>query len=354
MTATGTLAGLRVAVADTTDEVVVSALRAAHAVMVGTVAPTRSGHVVADGGAEIAVTPDAPAVAVCVTPTAAALPCRLSVVASDLALADLAMTVLAANAPARAWPADVRFGAPPDPVVGVAVDGCSRAVLNAVTAALSAAGARVVAVEFDEADMHTIPDGLDVVITQVGQTVAGSLCGVTVDLDGSVLNVLARAFDDAVAMDIAALLTDGQAREHVWPLSAANPVELVVFGAHLRGGPLTHQLTDLGSRWAGEITTAPRYRMTVLPTVPAKPAITRVPDDAPGTALYGHRWLMSAAALGRFLAALPAPMQLGKVEFDDGTWRTAFGCDAAAATGTDISAYGSWPTAVAAGAAPSA
>ena len=44
----------------------------------------------------------------------------------------------------------------------------------------------------------------------------------------------------------------------------------------------------------------------------------------------------------------------GKVEFDDGTWRTAFGCDAAAATGTDISAYGSWPTAVAAGAAPSA
>ena len=70
-------------------------------------------------------------------PTAAALPCRLSVVASDLALADLAMTVLAANAPARAWPADVRFAAPPDPVVGVAVDGCSRAVLNAVTAALS-------------------------------------------------------------------------------------------------------------------------------------------------------------------------------------------------------------------------
>jgi len=25
-------------------------------------------------------------------------------------------------------------------------------------------------------------------------------------------------------------------------------------------------------------------------------------------------------------------MQLGKVEFDDGTWRTAFGCDASAAT----------------------
>ena len=43
-------------------------------------------------------------------------------------------------------------------------------------------------------------------------------------------------------------------------------------------------------------------------------------------------------------------MQLGKVEFDDGTWRTAFGCDASAPTGADISAYGSWLAAIAAGA----
>jgi allophanate hydrolase len=64
----------------------------------------------------------------------------------------------------------------------------------------------------------------------------------------------------------------------------------------------------------------------------------------------GHRWLLSPAALGVFLSALPAPMQLGKVEFADGTWRTAFGCDGAAAGGTDVSGYGSWPAALAAGA----
>jgi Asp-tRNA(Asn)/Glu-tRNA(Gln) amidotransferase A subunit family amidase len=40
----------------------------------------------------------------------------------------------------------------------------------------------------------------------------------------------------------------------------------------------------------------------------------------------------------------------GAVEFDDGTWRTAFGCDGAAANGPDITAYGSWPAAIAAGA----
>jgi allophanate hydrolase len=164
------------------------------------------------------------------------------------------------------------------------------------------------------------------------------------------VTVLARAFEDAVALDIAALLSGDQAPVDVWPLAVADSVELVVFGAHLRGGALVHQLTDLGARWAGELTTAPRYRMSVLPTVPAKPAVTRVPDSAEGSSLLGHRWLLSPAALGRFLAALPSPMQLGKVEFDDGTWRTAFGCDGAAATGPDISEYGSWPAAIAAGA----
>jgi allophanate hydrolase len=164
------------------------------------------------------------------------------------------------------------------------------------------------------------------------------------------VTVLARAFDDAVALDVAALVSGVEAPQDVWPLAVADSTELVVFGAHLRGGPLVHQLTDLGARWAGELTTSAHYRMALLPSVPPKPAITRLPDGA-GTALKAHRWLLSPAALGRFLAGLPAPMQLGKVEFDDGTWRTSFGCDgAAAAAGTDISQYGGWAAAVAAGA----
>ncbi len=181
------------------------------------------------------------------------------------------------------------------------------------------------------------------------------LCGVAVPAGMAAdaqfgVTVLARAFEDAVALDIAALVTGDESRQQAWPLAAAPTTELVVFGAHLLGGPLTHQLTDLGARWAGEVVTAPRYRMTAMDTVPPKPAIGRVPDDAEGTALTGQRWLLSPAALGRFLAALPAPMQLGKVELADGTWVTGFGCDGAAAdAGRDISAYGSWPAAIAAG-----
>jgi allophanate hydrolase len=179
------------------------------------------------------------------------------------------------------------------------------------------------------------------------------LCGVAVPAGTAGdaqfgVTVLARAFEDAVALDIAARFTETPEIPDVWPLAAAEAVELVVFGAHLRGGPLAQQLTALGARFAGELTTAPHYRMTALDTTPPKPAITRSED---GAALYGHRWLLSPAALGSFLSALPAPMQLGKVEFSDGTWRTAFGCDgAAAARGNDVSHYGSWPKAIAAGA----
>lgn len=262
---------------------------------------------------------------------------RITVLGPDLVTANRAMAVLAPQAAATRWPADVRFAAPPRPVIAAPV-----ALSDAVRQAIP--DATVVAAPDDGGRLR---DGVDAVLTTARP--CGDPCGAAVYT--AHFAVLARPHDDAVALDVAAALT-GCTIDDVWPLTVADPQELVVFGAHLLGGPLTHQLTDRGARWAGELTTAPRYRMTVLPSTPAKPAVCRVPDGSAGAALYGQRWLMSAAALGRFLAALPAPMQLGKVEFADGSWRTAFGCDAAAADGTDISGYGGWPAAIAAGAVP--
>jgi len=179
------------------------------------------------------------------------------------------------------------------------------------------------------------------------------LCGVAVPTGTAGdsqfgVTVLARAFEDAVALDISAMATKTSAPQDVWPIAAADHVELVVFGAHLRGGPLAHQLTDLGARWAGELTTAPHYRMTRLASTPPKPIVARVAEGYDGAAIKGQRWLLSPAALGRFLAALPAPMQLGKVEFQDGTWRTAFGGGIDADdSGEDISEHGGWEAAMA-------
>ncbi|MGX5715566.1 allophanate hydrolase [Arthrobacter sp. MAHUQ-56] len=193
------------------------------------------------------------------------------------------------------------------------------------------------------------------------------LCAVAVpaaELDGAQfgLTVVGRTFDDAVAADIArrientpaapGLFAAGAAPEAKseasqppssvpWPVTAgATAVPLVVVGAHRKGQPLAPQLEELGAFWDGPVRTAARYRMVSLDTVPPKPGVYRSDD---GAELAGERWLLSPAALGRFLAALPEPMLLGSVQLSDGSTAVGFACDAvAAASGEDITAWGDW------------
>jgi allophanate hydrolase len=159
------------------------------------------------------------------------------------------------------------------------------------------------------------------------------------------ITLLAPAFHDAVIADLAGRFL-GEPSTAGWPESAGAAVaDLAVFGAHLRGQPLEHQLTARGARWAGPITTAPNYRLFALDTVPPKPGLVRAEV---GAGIVGERWVVSAAALGEFLTELPAPMALGKVELDDGSWITGFGCDhAAPGQGRDITEYRGWLAALA-------
>ncbi|MFC5663913.1 allophanate hydrolase [Kitasatospora misakiensis] len=152
------------------------------------------------------------------------------------------------------------------------------------------------------------------------------------------VSVITRAFEDQPALDIAALLTGEQAPT---PLPGTG-VDLAVFGAHLRGQPLNHQLSDSGARYAGEVTTSTAYRLTALTTEPPKPGLVRLGPGAGGP-IAGERWTLSPAALGRFLAALPSPMSLGRIELADGSWVLGFQCDPhTASTGTDITHHGDW------------
>ncbi|NKI45315.1 allophanate hydrolase [Streptomyces physcomitrii] len=161
------------------------------------------------------------------------------------------------------------------------------------------------------------------------------------------VSVISRAFEDQAALDIAALLTG----ERSAPPYPGTGTDLAVFGAHLRGQPLNPQLTALGARFAGELRTAPDYRLFALGTVPPKPGLVRVAPGK-GAALTGERWTLSPAALGRFLAELPPPMALGRIRLDDGSWVLGFQCDPhSAAAGHDITAYGGWLAYLAAGAA---
>lgn len=150
------------------------------------------------------------------------------------------------------------------------------------------------------------------------------------------VSVLARSFDDQVALDLAALLTDEQVDE---PYPASG-IDLVVFGAHLRGQPLNHRLTELGARFRGQVLTAERYRMVALPTVPPTPGIVRA---RPGAALAGERWTISPAGLERFLAGLPEGTVPGEIKLEGGSVARGFHCDAdQAVAAKDITKFGDW------------
>ncbi|GAB2637988.1 allophanate hydrolase [Gordonia jinhuaensis] len=143
------------------------------------------------------------------------------------------------------------------------------------------------------------------------------------------VTLLSTAHRDAVLMDLARRLAGDPAARASWPESVSDTSDLAVFGAHLRGQPLDWQLTTPGARWAGEVTTSVGYRLVELDTVPPKPGL--IHDPASGRRIRGERWVVPTAALGTFLAQLPAPMMLGRITLDGGEEIVGFGCDAAAA-----------------------
>ncbi len=124
---------------------------------------------------------------------------------------------------------------------------------------------------------------------------------------------------------------------------AADTIALAVVGAHLTGMPLNRELTGLGGTLERSARTAPGYRFYALAgTVPPKPGLVREPGFAgPGIAV--EVWRLSPAAFGRFVAAIPQPLGIGKLLLDDGTEVSGFLCEPAALAGaTEITEFGGW------------
>ncbi|MGH3582700.1 MAG: allophanate hydrolase, partial [Mycobacterium sp.] len=247
----------------------------------------------------------------------------VTIFARDLAQANTAMAAMAA-AGDRAWPADTRLSAPPNPVVAVpstlpALDQTWQAAFEAAVGTLEKAGVRVVRVDIDPflaaarllyngalvseryaavgefidanpgadidptvarivtgardipahqlvADRREVArlrgvamsalEGVDALLVptaplhptldEVATDPLGvnsamgtytnfcnlfDLCGVAVPTGTAGeaqfgVTVLARAFEDAVAMDIAAIAADAEAPQQVWPLAVADHTEL--------------------------------------------------------------------------------------------------------------------------------
>ena len=120
-------------------------------------------------------------------------------------------------------------------------------------------------------------------------------------------------------------------------------VRIAVVGAHLSGLPLNGQLRDLDAEFVREARTRADYKLFALPdTTPPKPGLLRV-GKGDGAKIAVEIWSLSPAAFGAFVAAIPSPLGIGALFFDDGASAQGFLVEAEAVKGAeDISRFGGW------------
>jgi allophanate hydrolase len=116
---------------------------------------------------------------------------------------------------------------------------------------------------------------------------------------------------------------------------------VAVCGLHMRGYPLEKQMLACGAFFVTEAISATKYQFLKLPTVPAKPGMIK--QQKGGAAIELEVWEMPLTAFGSFVASIPAPLGIGKVELQDGLEIPGFICEAyIAADSEDITALKSW------------
>jgi len=124
--------------------------------------------------------------------------------------------------------------------------------------------------------------------------------------------------------------------------TGSNEITLAVVGAHLSGMALNGELQALGGRLLEATTTAPDYKLYALDTTPPKPGMLRV-DAGAGNSIKLELWALSAAAFGKFAAAIPPPLGIGTIRLADGRGVKGFVVEPVAIEGArDISAFGGW------------
>lgn len=140
------------------------------------------------------------------------------------------------------------------------------------------------------------------------------------------------------------LLQIARCFESQQPLSTEEQgmMTVAVCGAHLEGLALNHQLLERGASLLEKCQSAAAYKFYALAgDGPARPGMVRVEEG--GQSIAMELWQLPQARVGDFLAGIPAPLGLGKVELADGRWVTGFICEAIGVAGaTDISEFGGW------------
>lgn len=167
------------------------------------------------------------------------------------------------------------------------------------------------------------------------------------------ITLFADAFRERALLDLAAQLEQaqalplgatGQPHPPIKPVFVLPPgyTAVAVCGAHLRGLPLNHQLSERGGIFLEATHTAPQYRFYALPGGPPfRPGLVRVTEN--GAAIEVELWALPTEAYGSFVAGIPAPLGIGSVVLADGRSVQGFVCEAYALAGAqDITHLGGW------------
>ncbi|MCP3724041.1 allophanate hydrolase [Paraburkholderia sp. CNPSo 3272] len=167
------------------------------------------------------------------------------------------------------------------------------------------------------------------------------------------VTVFGRAFTDQYLLGVADVLQTASGIESVGGsrpepsarrVTANDRIRIAVCGAHMQGLPLNKDLVARGARRMQVTHTAAHYRLAALPASTdgtRRPGLWRVAGNGSKVAL--EVWEMPSVELGSFIATVPSPLVLGKVELSDGSWVTGFLCEPyGVQSGTDISEYGGW------------
>ncbi|MBS1206136.1 MAG: allophanate hydrolase [Proteobacteria bacterium] len=147
---------------------------------------------------------------------------------------------------------------------------------------------------------------------------------------------------DAMQRNASLALPGGRKMAAAVPANAASHdrLALVVCGAHLDGLALNGQLRQRGATLLRATRSAPRYRLYALADG-KRPAMVR--DEQQGAAIAVEVWELPHSEVGSFLAGIPAPLGLGKVELEDGRWLSGFICENYGLQGAqEVTSYGGW------------
>ena len=126
------------------------------------------------------------------------------------------------------------------------------------------------------------------------------------------------------------------------PAPGGAAIALAVCGAHMEGLALNHELRRLGATLLERTRTAARYRLYALPGGPPhRPGLVRVERD--GEAIEVELWSLAATAFGVFVAQIPTPLGIGKIQLADDRRVSGFLCEPyALKDAVDITHHGGW------------